>query len=115
MPLPQKGESFLENLHVRLFASHWIPLSPSWKGPFYNSFWRLYVNTSNGGRIWTNAEKMSMAAHRIYIIPAWVRFEGFGVASIKHCYCHFEVLGLPATLIRAVFNRPYELKRERPL
>ena len=116
MAMPGAGESFLENLHVRLFAAHWIPLGPSWKGPFYNSFWRLYVNTSAGGRIWTHAsEKIEMAPHRVYIVPAWVRFEGYGKKGIEHCYAHFEVLGLPATLIRAVFNKPCELQRERPL
>ena len=115
MPQAFSEVTVLESLHIRLFTTHCIRLSPGWKGPFNNNFWRLYVNSRGGAQIWTRDVKLNMLPRRVYIIPAWVQFEGRGVSTIDHCYAHFELMSLPATVIRAVFNQMYLLKRDRPL
>lgn len=101
-----------EQLHIRLFASHAVPLGDWWKGPHASSFWRLYINNCSGATILFEGKPMELEAWRIYLVPAWVQFTSHAPGPIEHCYIHFEIVSLPATLIRDHFNRPVLLERE---
>src|SRR5262245_51790591 len=98
-----------EHLHVRLFISASTVLGPWWAGPFYSSFWRLYCNGQPGARIKYNGGILTLEPGRIVIVPSWVRFTGDADAGIEHSYIHFDVIGMPGSLIREIFSRPIQL------
>jgi len=107
-----REEQLVEHLHVRILTTRVLKVSQQWTGPYFSPFWRLYFNIQPGASIEAGGHKMMMRARRLYIVPAWTRFNSAAPRPIDHCYSHFEVVGLPATVIRDVFNRPIQIKRD---
>jgi len=108
-------EPLTEHLHIRVFTTRVVKIAGWWTGPYCSPYWRLYFNPRGGASIETGGRTTPLAASRLYIIPAWVRFTSRSPRPIEHCHSHFEVVGLPATVIREIFNRPVQLQREQPI
>lgn len=108
-----RDNQLIEHLHIRVFTTSVVKADRWWTGPHYSPFWRLYLNRQAGASIDAGGGALPLAANRLYIVPAWVRFTSRSPRPIDHCYSHFEVVGLPATVIRELFNRPLRVKSER--
>ncbi|MBL4701691.1 MAG: helix-turn-helix transcriptional regulator [Phycisphaeraceae bacterium] len=93
------------------------PIGTDWNAKnVCSSFWRLYVNNSEGAWIkLKNAKRYTLEKKRIYLIPAWVGFNCHNDQIIDHFYIHFDLLGLPGVLIRKLFTQPLELDSTREL
>lgn len=119
MPPPQT--QILEvpdELHVRVFITRCVDIDETWDTQdVYSSFWRLYVNNRGGARaILPNPRSaFELTPGRVHIIPAWVRFSCHNTEALRHCYIHFDVLGLSANVVREVFDKPMTLPRGRQL
>ena len=109
---PRREDLLAEHLHVRVFTTSIVQVGLTWTGPYYSPFFRLYYNRQPGASVTAGGQKTMMSANRLYIVPAWTRFTSHSPRPIDHCYSHFEVVGLPATVIRDVFNRPFQIKKD---
>jgi AraC-like DNA-binding protein len=110
---PFREEQVVEHLHVRVFTTNIVKIGPHWTGPYYSPFWRLYFNCQSGAWVESGGKRTMMIPRRLYFVPAWTRFTSYAPRLIDHCYSHFEIVGLPAGVIREIFNRPFQLKREK--
>jgi AraC-like DNA-binding protein len=77
-----------------------------WEGlNIYDSFWRVYLNKSDGASIELPGEGViPLKRETLYFIPAWVRFITHTCRPVDHFYIHFDLIGLNNTVIKEVFN-----------
>lgn len=114
--IEEQPAQWLDELHVRVFTSRSSDIHLDWNiQDVYSSYWRLYVNNRGGAKAMLPRGEFAITPNRVHIIPAWVRFSCFNRTPIKHCFIHFDVLGLSAQLVREVFDRPFTLPRSPQL
>ena len=106
----------LDELHARVFISQYLTIGTSWDSPnVYSSFWRLYVNDRAGASVLLRDGPYALSAWRVHFVPAWVRFTCHNSRPLGHYYIHFDLVGLPAAVVREIFDRPFTLTREPSL
>ena len=106
----------LDELHVRIFIAQHLDIDEKWNtANVYSSFWRLYVNDRAGASALLTEGAYALMPHRIHFIPAWVRFTCHNTQPLGHAYAHFDLVGLPAAVVRDVFDRPVTLPRDAEL
>ncbi len=99
-----------DRLSMHLLACAVTMITPRWNAVrASDSFWRLYINNRDGAKVHTQRGDYHLTAGVIHFVPAWVTFTCLNTTDIEHFYIHFDVLGLPPTLIRKVFDRPMPL------
>ncbi len=107
--------NMLDNLHSRIFVARWTRINPArWRlKNVQNTFWRFYLNQSDGAFLELNAqngpdqvESYPLLAGRAYFIPAGVRFDTNITQEVNHFFVHFDVLGVPDVVMRTIFNGP---------
>lgn len=76
-------------------------------------FWRAYLNASSGACVRVSGRVTRIDAGRVWVVPAWVRFDCWATGSIDHRYLHFSLEGLPGVVSRRVFDRPMSVDRAR--
>lgn len=81
-------------------------------------FWRLYVNNRDGASLilkqaGSRPREYKISKGSVHLIPPWLMFDLKNTADVQHLYMHFDILGLPGTLIREMFNQPVGFKIER--
>ncbi|MBA2480748.1 MAG: helix-turn-helix transcriptional regulator [Planctomycetes bacterium] len=105
--------------HVRTFISHEVPIHAWWKDrDVCSTYWRYYVNSRAGASIRLHADGsvFDLPPRMVHLVPAWVRFDLMPPANVvQHLYAHFDIVGLPGTLVREVFARPVSLPFDAPL
>lgn len=133
-----------DTIQVRLFMVHVQPLTEWHYVGLCNGYWRFYRNDRDGAHLYSNGRRIPLEAQRLYLIPAGVAFDcdldtsnspenreksdsredtGKEIESspenrqkeILHFYVHFDVVGLPFTLLRALFNEIYCFPRSSEL
>ncbi len=105
-----------DELHLRVFMTRFIRIDRSWTAKdVYSSFWRLYVNNRDGAAVDWAGGRFELQGRRVHIVPAWVRFNCVNTRPVDHCYIHFDLIGLPATLVRELFDHPLTLPHDRYL
>jgi AraC-like DNA-binding protein len=114
MPLPAPehadNDALLDQLHVRIFTSRRLMIDAAWNSAdVYSTFWRLYVNNRSGAGVQWAGGLFPLTGGRVHLVPAWVRFTCVNRREIEHCYLHFDLVGLPAALVRELFARPVTL------
>lgn len=109
---PDYGSSLQESLHVRLLQARRVRIDAAWQtAGVQSTFWRLYVNGSDGAAVRVDGRWHALAARRVYLVPAWVKFDCRCDRTVDHLYLHFDVVGLAAEPVRGVFDRPLDLGR----
>ncbi|BCM88323.1 HTH-type transcriptional activator RhaS [Abditibacteriota bacterium] len=103
-----------DSISLRLFRAHSQRLDDTWYGQNRrNSFWRLYFNDSDGASVSSGGILYPVAARRLFLLPAGVRFD-FAVEPTngdfpQHFYVHFDVPGLAGFRLREAFDTPLSL------
>ena len=108
---PHIPRNIMDRVHIRLYVIRKNTLnSENWNlKNTYSSFWRLYMNFRGGAKIHTNNQTLDLIPNRIHFIPAWQRFSTSCNAILDHFFIHFDIVGLPGTLVRDVFDTPTTL------
>lgn len=81
-----------------------------WRLDLCSPYWRLYVNDRSGAYIEYAGKRLELAAGRIWIVPAWVRFQTGLRRQVMQDYVHFTFSGLPQWLLRQRFDQPICLR-----
>lgn len=97
-----------EDLHIRIFAATYVELpARSWNSAnVQDPFWRLYMNNRAGAALELADGAYALAAGRLYLVPAGVRFSCGNAATIGHFYVHFDLIGVSRVALRALFDGP---------
>jgi AraC-like DNA-binding protein len=106
------AEEGLRAIQIQLALSRRFKIDRTWCYDLQSPFWRLYVNNQLGASIAHAGQRFVLKPNRIYLIPAWVRFQSAATRPLLQDYMHFYVMGLPPTLLRRFFNRPLLLPRD---
>lgn len=112
---PRPARFVDDGLHLRLFEVERRVIGADWNTPgVQSSFWRFYQNDADGAALDLPAGgSFPLQAGRLYLIPAGVRFScGGPAAPVGHFYAHFDVIGLPGVVLRALFAAPLGLRKE---
>lgn len=104
----------IDQIHLRLFAvRRTIITTDSWTlHNVQDSFWRLYVNHSDGASLelaegsQSASMRYELQAQQLYFVPAGVRFNTSTRIPIEHFYVHLDVLGMPQAAMQALFGGP---------
>lgn len=93
---------------LRLFVVQESELDAWWHEPNVCSpYWRYYVNSCHGASIRCAGSIVPLPPGAAHLIPAWVRFDLVPPpAPVGHLYVHFDLVGLPGSLLRELFARP---------
>jgi len=117
-------KSMLDNLHIRLFQTDWVTISPTWWNvkKLQRNYWRYYFNPIEGAVLEVEDlnhtgvfEKYPLKARQPYFIPAGVHFNSTIQVDIPHFFIHFDVIGIPSPAMRTLFNAPICLPRSERL
>lgn len=100
----------MNDLQVHVIHSDRLTIADDWNvRDVCSTYWRLYINNRDGAAIWWREGRYGLAAHRIHLVPAYVKFSCQNVCSVQHLYVHFDVLGLSPRLQQQSFDRPISL------
>lgn len=114
----------LDNLHIRLFTTDWVTISPTWWNVkrLQRNYWRYYFNPIDGAVLEVenldhtgNFEKYPLKACQPYFIPASVHFNSTIAVDIPHFFVHFDIIGIPALAMSTLFNAPICLPKSERL
>ncbi|RYX86469.1 AraC family transcriptional regulator [bacterium] len=112
----QAWDKLLERVQLQISTVRRFHLSAEmWQLDILSPFWRLYVNDRAGAYIIFEGERIDIAPDRLYLIPAWVRFQTGTSQELNQNFIHFYLTGFSPTLLRQLFFRPYSLALEAPL
>jgi AraC-like DNA-binding protein len=105
-----------ERLEVALLRVGAIALGRHWRhADLCSPYWRLYLDRQDGARILPrDRPALALRAGRRYLVPPWVHFATESREGVDHVFCHFDLLGLPGTVVRACFPAPVTLPPEPP-
>ncbi len=100
-----------DSLHLRVFTARDSVITTSWdEVGVCSTYWRYYVNSRSGAAVRMSDGSLHLLKPRqVHFIPAWVRFDLLNVRPVGHLYMHFDIVGLPGTLVREMFTRPVAL------
>jgi AraC-like DNA-binding protein len=103
-------------LDIRIFEAKQLPIGVQWRSRDVRSaFWRLYMNDRTGASVrWRGGEHAIDAKH-LHLLPPWMVFDCDNRRSLDHFYVHFDLLGVPAVVVRELFNQPIALPLDRTL
>lgn len=102
-----RGDTILDNLHIRLFTAARIRLGTEWDThDVQSSYWRFYRNTGNGAALIRENGSFPLCDGQTYLVPAGVRFSCHNTRTVEHFFIHFDVIGLPRLAMRELFDEP---------
>jgi len=95
-----------DRLFIRLFHVAELKLGAGlWNArDVCSGYWRMYVNDRDGAWLGTDTGRYDITPDAVHLVPAWVRFSCHNDRAIGHLYAHFDVVGLPGTLVRELFR-----------
>lgn len=94
-----------DHLHLRIFEARSLDIDRNWNARnVRSSYWRLYVNNRDGASLLLTDRTYPLRRQRVHFVPAWVPFTCQCVRRLRHFYVHFDVVGLPGSLVREVFD-----------
>jgi hypothetical protein len=109
---PSPAEEMLSRVQVQIVVSRRYRVGVNWRFDLSSPFWRLYVLNRIGASIIFAGKRLVLRPSRLYLIPAWVRFQTSGVRVVEQDYIHFHMSGFPPSLQRRIFERPIELVKD---
>jgi len=109
---PNATEEMLSRLQVQIVVSRREKLGAKWRLDLSSPFWRLYSHSRHGASIIFAGRLLRMEPGRLYLIPAWTRFQTFLSDWLSQDYIHFYLTGFPMSLQRRIFDRPITLPKD---
>ena len=110
---PEAPARLDDRLYLRLFDVRRLSIDRGWAAQDVRStFWRLYINNRDGAELVQAAGSYRLTPGEVHLVPAWVPFSCRCLGPVSHFYVHFELLGLPAVLVREVFAHPVSIGPE---
>ena len=108
-PLDLTELRIFENFHIRLLSQHLLQIDSGWDYPdVASAFWRLYINECDGASLLLpGGKRYTLTGGRVHLVPAWLRFTCHCDRVMNHFFMHFDLIGLPAPLVRRVFDAPF--------
>ncbi len=103
---PSPAEEILRHTQIQVAISKRLTIHTEWRYDLRSPFWRIYVNSRSGAAIFHEGKKISLHPGRVYLLPAWVRFQTLSERPVTQDFLHFYVTGLPASLLRRLFDHP---------
>ncbi|MCC7493346.1 MAG: helix-turn-helix transcriptional regulator [Fimbriimonadaceae bacterium] len=96
-----------DNLYVRLFEVARRPITEAWNAQeVRSSYWRLYLNAQDGAWLrWAGGDWL-LTAGDVHFVPPWITFSCCCRRPVEHFYVHFDLVGLPGSVVREVFGAP---------
>lgn len=111
-----RSEELVRKLQPQVVVSRRARLLPGeWSHHLLSPYWRLYVNDRSGPFLETAEERLELAPHRIYVVPAWLEFRTGTTVAFVHDYIHFDWAGLPPAFLKKWVRGPVVLPRSRGL
>ncbi len=99
---------FVDRIHIRLLTVNKTTIDSRWRlQDVRSSHWRLYINFRDGAQVMAGDERITLMPMTVYFVPAWLTFSTQCVGAVEHFFMHFDILGMPGTLIRDVFDRVF--------
>jgi AraC-like DNA-binding protein len=100
-------------LHLRVLEAANITIDRGWNTrDVCSSYWRFYANDADGAWLELPVGSHRLDAGHAHLVPAWVNFSCRNHRPLGHLYVHFELVGLPGSVVRAVFPRPLAVRLE---
>lgn len=100
-----------KELTIRLLTFDIIKISQSWATVNNrSSFWRLYLNSDSTASVLCGQQEYNISSGHFHIIPAWTKFSCRNTDTTGHFYVHFDLMGIPGTLIRKYWPKPVKLQ-----
>lgn len=98
----------VDQIHIHLLRVDKTTIDSQWRlQEMRSSHWRLYINFRDGAQLKVRDAWVDLLPRRIYFVPAWLTFSTQCVGAVEHFFMHFDVLGMPGTLIRDVFDQVF--------
>ncbi len=110
--LTSPEEDGVRRIQVQVAVSRRFKIDHTWRYDLQSPFWRLYVHSRSGASISHDGARLALKNDRIYLIPAWVRFQCISTRPLIQDYMHFYVTGFPPTLLRRFFHQPLLLPED---
>jgi len=109
-PSPQPRMGF-PHLQVNVLQTALMKMDAGWGNrTFLNGFWRIYVNDRHGAGAERAGKTLWFAPDRLYVIPAWMRWETRFRRPLSHYYIHFDLVGLHQSLLEQLFDQVYQFE-----
>jgi len=99
-----------DSLHVRLFATGFLELEDWWiETDHIRSMWRLCRADAAGAVLLYGSTRYALPAGKFALVPPALKFKAHLERPVKEFFVHFEVVGWPASTVRALFPDPITL------
>ncbi|MFW6061004.1 MAG: helix-turn-helix domain-containing protein [Phycisphaeraceae bacterium] len=99
-----------DHLHVRLLAASCLTIDHRWNAQrVRSSYWRLYVHGRSGAWLALERGRHALPPRQVHFVPPWVRFSCHNTRPLRHLFLHFDLLPLPAAVVRELFPAPVSL------
>lgn len=98
-----------EYLPMRLLTFNSVRLKNWHLTRIRSPFWRLYCNLDAGAEIRFGRTRMPMEARAVYLVPAWLTWDGDSKPGVRHVYAHFDLPGMAGALTQRAFPRPMKV------
>ena len=117
LPEPHRTDNVHDELFVKVFAVARLTIDAGWNAQHVCSgYWRLYCNDAPGAAVLlADGTPYPLVAHRVHLIPAWVRFSCRNRRRVRHRFVHFDLIGVPAATVQHLFTKPLTLPRDATL
>lgn len=100
-----------DSLHIRVLYAREALIDPEWNDRgVCSTYWRFYVNYRDGAHVRLHDGTLyALPAGFVHFIPPWVVIDLVALGPVEHLWAHFDIVGLPGTMIRDLFARPQSL------
>ncbi len=75
-----------------------------------DTYWRFYVNSRPTGLVRGSGWSHALEPGLIHLVPPWLRFDCRCTGLTEHFFAHFDLVGLPGSVVRTVFPRPVAVR-----
>jgi len=114
MPTAAAPHAAPRDLHVRILYAAIDTIDVRWRHRLCSPFWRLYCNDADGAAIDTPAGSYPLPMDAVVLVPSWGAFTSRSARSVRHCFIHFEPVGLQRDWLQGHGDRPLILPADRP-
>ncbi|MFI4910608.1 MAG: helix-turn-helix domain-containing protein [Sedimentisphaeraceae bacterium JB056] len=93
-----------EEIYIRILNCKLVEIDDQWNYPnMLCTYWRLYINSSDGAILETDNKRHYLKKNTLYIIPAWQKVGLYNNLKIEHFYVHFDLIGVTGFLCKKTF------------
>jgi len=100
-----------DSLHIRVLYAREGLIDSTWNDQgVCSTYWRYYVNYRDGANVRLHDGTLyGLPSGYVHFVPPWVRIDLVSHREVEHLWAHFDIVGLPGSLIRELFSTPCSL------